>query len=186
MLITITGNAGSWKSTTAKALAEKLWYEYISIWEMKRKIAESMGLNIIEFNKLWELPENQKEFDLKYEEFQKKIDPNEKIILESRLWYYCQPKSFKVFLSVDQESAAKRIFKDKRSTDNYDTREEVYEETKRRNQEDVQRYINLYGINYQDPKNFDLIVDSTGKTIEETTDEINQAFQTWKTKNQQK
>ncbi len=176
MLITITWKAGSGKSTTAKALAEKLWYEYISIWEMKRKIAEEMWINIVEFNKLWELPENQKEFDLKYEEYQKNLDPNAKIILESRLWYYCQPKSFKVFISVDDESAAKRIFNDHRATDNYTSWEEVYQETKKRNEEDVQRYINLYGINYQDPQNFDLIVDSIGKTLEETVDEILVAY----------
>lgn len=180
MLITITWKAWSGKSTAAKLLSERLWYEYVSIWEMKRKIAEEMWLNIIEFNKLWELAENQKEFDLKYEEYQKTLDPNAKIILESRLWYYCQPKSFKVFISVDDESAAKRIFNDNRTTDNYTSWEEVYQETKKRNEEDVQRYINLYGINYQDPKNFDLIVDSTGKTIEETVDEILVAYNAFK------
>lgn len=87
MLITITGKAGSGKSTAAKALAQKLWYEYISIGDMKRKIAAEMWLNIIEFNKLWELRKNQHEFDLKYEDYQRSLDPKSTIILESRLGF---------------------------------------------------------------------------------------------------
>lgn len=186
MLITITWKAWSWKSTVAKLFAEKLWYEYISIGEMKREIAKSMWLNIIEFNKIWELPENQKEFDLKYEDYQKTLNLDSKIILESRLWFFCQPKSFKVFISVDDEEAAKRIFGANRLTDNYGSWEEVYKKTKTRNEEDIQRYINLYKINYQDSKNFDLIVDSTNQTIEEVIDEIVISFNLWKEKNQGK
>lgn len=185
MLITITWKAGSGKSTAAKLLAEKLWYKYISIWDMKRKIAEYMWINIIKFNELGELPENQKEFDLKYEEYQKNLDSDSKIILESRLGYFCQPKSLKIFISVDDESAAKRIFNDHRSTDKYSSREEAYEETKKRNREDVERYQKLYGINYQDPKNFDLIFDTTGKTLDETVLELIEIIEEYK-KNQQK
>ncbi|HCB52179.1 TPA: hypothetical protein DEP21_06535 [Patescibacteria group bacterium] len=146
---------------------------------MRRTIAAQMGLNIVEFNKLGEKPENVHEFDLKYEEYQKNLDPQGAIILESRLGFWCQPKSFKIFLTVDEEMAAQRIFNQKRETDHYNSREEVYEETKRRNQEDIDRYQNLYGFNYQDSKNFDLILDTTGKTTEETVEIILQKFQDW-------
>ncbi|MDD3262268.1 MAG: cytidylate kinase family protein [Candidatus Absconditabacteria bacterium] len=186
MLITITGKAGSGKSTAAKALAEKLGYEYISIGSMKRIIAQQMGLSILEFNELGERPENQKEFDFKYEDYQKSLDPKSKIVLESRLGFFCQPKSFKIFLTVDEESAAKRIFKDKRSTDNYISWEEVLEKTKIRDKEDVQRYQKLYGVDYSDHKNYDLIYDSTDKTIEETVADIIKSFDIWKQKNQER
>jgi cytidylate kinase len=186
MLITITWKAWSGKSTAAKALAEKLWYEYISIWSMKRIVAQKMGISILEFNELWERPENQKEFDLKYEEYQKNLDPKSKIVLESRLWFFCQPKSFKIFLTVDEESAAKRIFKDKRSTDNYWSWQEVLKKTKIRDKEDVQRCQNLYWVDYSDHKNYDLIYDSTDKTIEETVADIIKSFDIWKQKNQER
>ena len=44
-----------------------------------------MGLSISEFNLLGDKPENQHEFDLKYEEYQKNLDLNSQVILESRL-----------------------------------------------------------------------------------------------------
>ena len=52
---------------------------------MKRELATTMGLTISEFNKLGELPENKEKFDLKYEEYQKSLDVNDTIILDSRL-----------------------------------------------------------------------------------------------------
>ena len=42
MLITLWWKAWSWKWTVGKLLAEKLNYEIISIWDMKRKLAAEM------------------------------------------------------------------------------------------------------------------------------------------------
>lgn len=176
MLITITGKAGSGKTTAAKILAERLGYEYISIWGMRRIVADQMGLNIIEFNKLWELPENQKEFDLKYEEYQKSLSLDAKIVLESRLWFWCQPKSFKVFLSVDDNEAAERIFGQARDTDAYDSLKTTYDVTVRRNAEDVARYKMLYNIDYQNAANFDLFLDTTTLNPDQAVDKIINAF----------
>lgn len=85
MLITLGGKAGSGKGTVSELLADKLGYEIISIGSLRRKFAEEMGLSIYEFNLLGEKPENQKEFDLKYEEYQKSLNPSSKILLDSRL-----------------------------------------------------------------------------------------------------
>ncbi|MEI7558048.1 MAG: hypothetical protein WCJ45_04410 [bacterium] len=38
---------------------------------------------------------------------------NSKVILDSRLGFYCQQKAFKVYLDVSDEEAARRIFGDK-------------------------------------------------------------------------
>ena len=48
MLITLWWKAWSGKWTLWKLLAEKLGYEIISIWDMKRKLAAEMGINIID------------------------------------------------------------------------------------------------------------------------------------------
>ena len=87
MIITMSGKAGSGKWTVSKLLAEKLWYQHISIGNMKRELATAMGLTISEFNTLWELPENREKFDLKYEEYQKNLDIHSDIILDSRLGF---------------------------------------------------------------------------------------------------
>jgi cytidylate kinase len=90
-------------------LTQKLGYETISIGDMRRKLAEEMGLNIQDFNLLGDKPGNQEEFDLKYEEYQKNLHLEDSIILDSRLGFYTQPKAFKVLLDVDEEVASKRI-----------------------------------------------------------------------------
>lgn len=52
---------------------------------MKRQLAQQMNLTIQEFNILGDKPENQQEFDKKYEDYQRSIDIHSKTILESRL-----------------------------------------------------------------------------------------------------
>lgn len=167
MLITITGKAGSGKSTLARMLAAQLGYEYISIGDIKRKLAESMGMNIFEFNKLGEELGNEREFDLKYEDYQKNLPLDGKIILESRLGFWCQPRSFKIFLTVSDEVATQRIQDQQRTTDQFSSWEEALEQTRRRNEDDLARYKKLYDIVYTDPKNFDLFLDTGGKNADE-------------------
>jgi len=176
MIITISWKAWSGKWTASKMIAEQLWYERISIGDMKRKIAEHMWIDILEFNKLWEQPGKAAEFDLKYEEYQKNLDPNSNIIIDSRMWFYCQPKAFKVFLTVDDQTSAQRILWDNRATDNFSDLGNAIQEIKERNESDVTRYKKLYNINYLDPANFDFILDTTHLTPQETTQKIIEAL----------
>lgn len=178
MIITISGKAGSGKGTIARGLVEKLWYRHISIWDMKRELATQMGMNIIEFNKLGELPENVERFDKQYEEFQKGLDVHDNIILDSRLSFSCQPKAFKVFLTISDEEAARRIFNDKeRIWDSYPDLEAVLDDMKKRNEQDVERYKALYGIDIMDMSQFDLVVDTTVSRPEYYIDFIAEKFQ---------
>ena len=177
MIITLWWKAWSWKWTVSKLLAEKLNYEIISIGTLKRKLAEEMWLSILEFNLLWEKPENQKEFDLKFEEYQKSLDVNSGILLESRLWFLCQPHAFKVFLDVSDEVASKRILWDNRTTDNYDSFESTLQATKERNESDRNRYIKLYWIDLWDESNYDLKISTDNKTPAEVCDGIIVAFE---------
>lgn len=136
-----------------------------------------MGISINEFNKLGEQPERSKEFDGKYEEYQKNLNPQDDIILEGRMSFYCQPASFKVFLTVSDEEAGKRIMKDHRDTDAFATLEEAIQATKKRNESDVQRYEKLYGVDFSDMTQFDLVIDTTALSPEQTVDQVVSAFQ---------
>ena len=98
------------------------------------------------------------------------------MVIDSRLGFRCQPNSFKIFLTVDDHEAAKRIFAQKRTTDSYATEEDVYLATKGRNDEMLERFQKLYNVNYQDTSNFDLVIDTTTKSTEETISIILDAF----------
>ena len=176
MIITLGGKAWSGKGTVSKILAQQLHYEIISIGSLKRKLAEEMGLSISEFNILGEKPENQKEFDLKYEEYQKNLPLESAIILESRLGFLCQPKAFKVFLDTRDEVASERIRKDQRTTDNFESPEQALEITKKRNADDRKRFLSLYNVDLRDDENYDLKLDPSDKTPQEGSQLIIDTF----------
>ncbi len=182
MLITLWWKAWSGKWTVWKLLAEKLGYEIISIWDMKRKLAAEMGINIIEFNKMWDDPEKSAEFDLKYEEYQKSLKLTDKIILDSRLWFYAQPNAFKILLDVDEEEAGKRIFNANRETDKNSTKKAAIAEVKDRNSSDAERYKKLYDVDLWDYNNYNLVIDTTNRTPEEILDIILNEFTDYKFK----
>lgn len=177
MIITLWGKAGSGKGTVSKLLAQKLGYEVISIGSLKRQLAEEMGLSISEFNLLWEKPENQKEFDLKYEEYQKNLPLESKIILESRLGFLCQPKAFKVFLDIRDEVASERIRNDHRTTDNFESPKQALEITKKRNTDDRARFLSLYKVDLRDDAHYDLKIDTSDKTPKEVAQLIIENFE---------
>ncbi len=184
MLITIWWKAWSGKWTVSKLLAKKLWYEIISIWDMRRKLAAEMWINIIEFNKMWDNPEKAKEFDIKYEEYQKGLNLTDNIILDSRLGFYTQPKAFKILLDVDEAIAWERIFKDKRETDKNSTKKHAIAEVKERNSNDEQRYKKLYDIDLWNPNNYNLVIDTSERTPEEVLQIILDEFKAYKWKHQ--
>ena len=182
MLITIWWKAWSGKGSVSKLLADKLWYEIVSIGDMKRKLAAEMGINIIEFNKMWDNPENAKEFDLKYEEFQKNLKLNDNIILDSRLWFYAQPKAFKILLDVDEKIAGERIFKAKRETDKNTTKKHAIDEVKERNSSDEARYMKLYNVDLRNAENYNLVIDTSERSPEEVVEIILDEFNAYKRK----
>lgn len=184
MLITMWWKAWSGKGTVSKLLAKELWYEIVSIGDMKRKLAAEMWINIIEFNKMWDNPENAKEFDLKYEEYQQNLKLTDNIILDSRLWFYAQPKAFKILLDVDEEVAWERIFNAERSTDKHATKQHAIDEVKERNSNDEARYMKLYNVDLWNTNNYNLVIDTSDRTPEEVLQIILDEYKAYKWKHQ--
>lgn len=182
MLITMWWKAWSGKGTVSKLLAEKLWYKIISIWDMKRKLAAEMWINIIEFNKMWDDPEKSAEFDLKYEEYQKSLNLSDNIILDSRLGFFAQPKAFKILLDVDEKIAGERIFKAKRETDKNTTKKHAIDEVKERNSSDEARYMKLYNVDLWNAENYNLVIDTSERSPEEVVEIILDELNAYKRK----
>ena len=180
MLITIWWKAWSGKWTVSKLLAKELWYEIVSIGDMKRKLAAEMWINIIEFNKMWDDPEKSAEFDLKYEEYQQNLKLSDNIILDSRLWFYAQPHAFKILLDVDEEIAGERIFKAERDTDKHASKKHAIAQVKERNSSDEERYKKLYDVDLWNPNNYNLVIDTSERTPEEILQIILDEFKAYK------
>ncbi|MFC1801909.1 (d)CMP kinase [Patescibacteria group bacterium] len=171
MIITITGNLGSGKSTVTKMLTKRLKYKRICMGEIFRKMARDNGKTIGEFfDNL-----GSREEKIADEYMQRQMNLNKNLIAESRVAFLWKTKNDKIniFISVDKKIGAERIFKEKREEEDFCNIDKVLKENGKRVESEKERYKKLYNLdNHHDPKHFDLIIDTTNKTPEEVTQEI--------------
>jgi CMP/dCMP kinase len=171
MIITISGALGSGKSTVAKILVEKFNLKHYSTGDFMREIAAKRGVTLLELGKL---AETDKSIDEELDERQIKLGEEEdNFIIDARLGWHFIPNSVKIFLDVSDEEAAKRIFKEGRKDEKYNTDlQATLENIKNRRESEIKRYQDYYNLNYYDHNNYDLVVDTTGIPAEEVAERI--------------
>lgn len=170
MIITISGIAGSGKSTAAKLLAKKLGYKHYSIGDFMRETAKERNLTLLELSRQAETDRTiDIELDKKQIELGKKED---NFVIDSRLGFHFIPKSIKVFLEVDIKEAARRILKEKREHEQYKDIQESIEKIKSRINSENKRYKEYYNIAYHKKDSYDIMIDTTNKTPEEVVEKI--------------
>jgi len=171
MIITIAGDLGSGKSTVGKLLAKRLNMDFFSTGDLMRSIAEEKNISLLELSAL---AEKTDEVDKLLDARQTELGSSGKnLILDSRLGWYFIPKAIKIFLTVDPEESARRIFNDNRSSEKENNSlEETMNNIRRRKESERKRYRKYYGIIYDDKTNFDLLIDTTNLSPEEVVDKI--------------
>lgn len=163
MIITISGQAGSGKSTVAKLLAKRLNYNHYSMGDLRRKMAKERGMNLTEFNKLGEI---QDFTDKDADSYQKKLAKTEdNFTIDGRLSFHFIPDSFKIYLSARLEERAKRVFKSERDTEKFHSLEETKKAIIDREECDIRRYKEYYNINIHDDNCYNLVIDTTEKSV---------------------
>lgn len=161
MHITLTGNLGSGKSTISKIMADKYGYEIYSTGKVIREFADERGLSVLEMNQLMG---QDNSFDHLIDERtkQKSIECKEDLFFDSRLAWHFAVNTFKVFLTVDIDEAARRVFNDDRgATETYKSLEDAKTQLIERAHTEDERYKEIYGIDYFKLSNYNLILDST-------------------------
>jgi cytidylate kinase len=170
MIITISGMPGSGKSTVGRLLAKKLGYRFYSIGDLRGKWAVERGMSIDELNKLGE---EEEWTDKKADEYQAEIGKgDDNIVIDGRISFHFIPGSFKVFLTVDDETGAGRVFGDERSDEKAESAEELKVNLKKRVGSDALRYKKLYNLDFQDERHYDLVIDTTDMKPEEVAERI--------------
>ncbi|MBD3163668.1 AAA family ATPase [Candidatus Woesearchaeota archaeon] len=161
MKITISGLAGSGKSTVAKLLAERLNYEYYSLGQLMREIAKERKSTIMELSRKAEKDDS---IDRQLDEKQKGIGrKSDNFVMDSRLGFHFIPDSFKIFLDVDVKEAAKRVHRHDRTEEKYNNLDEASEHLERRMQSEKRRYEQYYDIEFPLKEHFDLVIDTTDR-----------------------
>ncbi len=169
--ITITGSLGSGKSVVSSILKEKLGLEIESIGSLLRKMAQNYGMSTNEFNKYME---EHPEFDHELDSFVKDqgLSSTAKIF-DSRLAWHFIPQSFKIYLYVKDEIAAKRIYSDKeRFNEEYNTENDALYHISERRKSEILRFRTQYNINLDDFDNYNLIIDTSHSTPDVITNII--------------
>ena len=162
-IITIAGKLGSGKSSTAKKLAKMLNMKHFSSGDFLRQIAEKRNMSIKE---LMIAAETEPKIDHEIDDLLKSKANDNNLIIDSRLAYHWIPDSFKVYLEIDPEIAAQRMFYDLETNESRMKSEhakniaEMKSEMIERHESDKKRYHNLYNIDHTDHKNFDLVIDT--------------------------
>jgi len=169
MKITISGIVGSGKTTVSKMIGKKFGLEVYSVGKMMREMAIERGKNLQEFT---EDAKADKEIDFELDRRQRALNSKEGFVMDSRLGFYFIPDSFKVFLKVDLDTAARRIFKANRGGEKYSDIGECLKFLKKRVDAEKIRYKQCYDIDFPCEDKFDLVMDTTGKNPDEIVGEI--------------
>jgi CMP/dCMP kinase len=108
MIISFSGAEGAGKSTIAKMLAEKLNWPRYYMGGLRRQKAKERGLTLAQYN---ELGEKDPATDREVDEYQKELGEKEdNFIIEGRTSWYFIPHSIKIYLDVNDEEGAKRVY----------------------------------------------------------------------------
>jgi CMP/dCMP kinase len=183
-IITVAGSPGSGKSSTAKAVAAALEFRHFSSGDLFRQLAAERGESIEAMNISAEV---QRDIDLKVDNLlQEMYRTQEKLVIDSRMAWRWMPCSFKVFLVLDPDTAAERIFNhlqiEGRISEDAQSVQEVRASIDRRSASERKRYAALYAVDVTDPLNFDVVINTKYNDLPTVTAIVRAAFQAWEMK----
>jgi cytidylate kinase len=179
-IITIAGSLGSGKSSTARAVASALGFRHFSSGDLFRLLAIERGESIEAMNISAEV---QRDIDLKVDNLLQEMT-DEKLVIDSRMAWHWMPFSFKVFLVLDPDTAAERIFnhlqEEGRMSEDATSVQEVHKSIDRRFASEQKRYAALYGVNATDPLNFDIVINTKHNDLKTVTAIVSAAYYAWR------
>ncbi|MFP4038732.1 MAG: (d)CMP kinase [Candidatus Nanohaloarchaea archaeon] len=160
VLVMIDGKAGAGKDVLADYTAEKLGAKRVSAGEIFRQAAEEKGLDLEELS-----GEARKELDLDVDRkiFEKGL--SESCVIDSRIGSRVLDgfTDLKLRLKADPEERGRRVAKRENIG-----REEALKKVEKRDRSDAERYARHYGIDLDDLSVYDIVIDDTELSVEET------------------
>ncbi len=178
--ISLSGLAGSGKTTIGKLLAEKLSFKFISIGNFSREFAKKeYDMNINEFQDFCKTnPKIDYEID---DEFSKFCNANNNLIIDYRLAHHFVKNSFNVFLIVSEKEAVRRLQNANRQSEFSSNKNSfIKEKMNDRNKKMQKRFLDIYNTDFTLLDNYHLVVNTNQcSDFEDITNIILQNFKNY-------
>ena len=162
MIITISGDPGSGKTTLARQLAKVTGFEELNVGGIMRQAAAEAKMTLEEFYKNL-AADSVREIQIDRLVIQRMAEGNNLIVQGRVAFYMARLSGFEainIFLGVHPYQGAERLAK--RPEHANQEMDVIRREALGRQNEERFRYRNLYGIkNHCDPKCFDIVIDTT-------------------------
>lgn len=176
MIITITGKPCCGKSTMAEIFCKKYNFERIYAGAIFKEEAKKLGLSVKELS----LSQQYFEIDYRVDNYLKDVYAtrlNENILIESRPAFGFMPKAFNVFIDVDDDTMAQRLFNsDRTGKESVKSLSEAKQECLTRYSADCAKYKKLYNIDCDNMDNYSFVIDNSNLTPEQTADKIYEQY----------
>ena len=154
-----------------------------TILKLKQSEIDINNLTIEHANNLKEFGDLRKAIDgiidngiaEKGKEINSVLRPNEIWIIDSRLAFHNIPDAFSVRLISTPKVAADRLFNDKsrgEEDNKYSSVEEAYKAREGRKKGEQERYLKRYGVDLEDKRNYNLVIDTSYSTAEDIANAI--------------
>lgn len=177
MIITLAGLSGAGKSTIKKILAERLGWKAYSMGDMRGAYATEHGMTIDELNILGM---TDPKTDALVDEFQTELGKREdNFVIDGWMSWFFIPQSIKIFLDIDPEEGARRIFAEQQNYPDHRTDERSYTDVAdvkanlaKRVLQNQERYRKWYGVDFLDKRQYDLVIDTTALLPEQVAERI--------------
>jgi len=169
--ITLSGFAGTGKSTVGKLIEDQLKFEFKSVGNYARAFAkETYGMTINQFQ---EHCNSHPELDhLIDEKFKIECNSKDNIVIDYRLGFHFVKNAFNVLLKVSDQKASERISLGNRV-------DEVTSPVaiKLRNEAMKTRFLEQYNVDFTDVTNYDLIINTDELTPKQVSQQIIKHYQ---------
>jgi cytidylate kinase len=136
-----------------------------------REMAAERGISVLELSRI---AEHDPSIDDEIDARSARLGAgDESLVIDSRLAWHFIPASIKVFLDVALEVAAERIYGARRGSEqeNVDL-DATRRSTEERAHSEALRYQSYYGIDYLDSSNYDLVIDTSRREVDDVVGEI--------------
>lgn len=180
-IVTISGTAGSGKSTIAQALLTKYNAKHIYVGAIRRQLALDMGMTLHELNEYGLThPETDIDVDKAAAKKIRDLSKNNMVIVEGRTQFYFIPESIKLYIKADLKEGAKRVWKEmqqveakkKRNEAEVASYEELLAKMSQREEADRARYKKYYNLDHTDESQYDFVLDTTHINAQTATQKV--------------